>query len=160
MNLRPELEPPAIDEALAERLAELAARIDGARPGDWDDWLTEFNELAGTSIPFGHFQGIYRAEDHIDWVRRLLCYQQIQPADNVTREELIEVIRRAMPQSGFSNYEAYMTVFDKNVPREGASNLIFYPPDYDDATNTWGGGRMMGEPHSCTNFVVRNSKKR
>ncbi|EMI54913.1 hypothetical protein RSSM_03649 [Rhodopirellula sallentina SM41] len=23
--------------------------------------------------------------------------------------------------------------------------MIFYPPDYDDATNTWNGGRMMGE---------------
>jgi hypothetical protein len=38
-----------------------------------------------------------------------------------------------------------MAILDKNVPRSGASNLIFYPPDYDTATNTWDGGRMMGE---------------
>ena len=32
-----------------------------------------------------------------------------------------------------------MAVFDANVPLDGASNLIFYPPDYDTDTNTWGG---------------------
>ncbi|WP_044302802.1 hypothetical protein [Rhodopirellula sallentina] len=145
MELRPQLEPPKIDEQLAARLAELAANIDGARPGEWDEWLTEFNRLANTSIPFEHFQGIYGAEDHIEWVRRILHDQHTKPVDDVTRDELIEIVRRAMPQNGYSDAEAYMAILDKNVPRSGASNLIFYPPDYDDATNTWNGGRMMGE---------------
>ena len=51
-----------------------------------------------------------------------------------------------MPQNDyFDQHEAYLAGFDANVPLEGASNLIFYPPDYDPATNTWGGGRPMGE---------------
>ena len=145
MELRPQLEPPKIDEQLAARLAELAANIDGARPGEWDEWLAEFNQLANTSIPFEHFQGIYGGEEHIEWVRRVLHDQHTKPVDDVTRDELIEIVRRAMPQNGYSDAEAYMAVLDKNVPRSGASNLIFYPPDYDDATNTWDGGRMMGE---------------
>lgn len=145
MELRPQLKPPKIDEQLAARLAELAANIDGAQPGEWDEWLTEFNQLANTSIPFEHFQGIYGGEDHIEWVRRILHDQHTKPANDVTREELIEIVRRAMPQNGYPDAEAYMTILDKNVPRPGASHLIFYPPDYDDATNTWGGGRMMRE---------------
>jgi hypothetical protein len=145
MDLRPTLQPPRIDEKLAESLAELAAKIDGARPGEWDEWLAKFNDLASTSIPFEHFQGIYAGEDHIDWVRRILYEQQTTPAAGVTREELIEIVRRAMPQNGYADYQAYMEIFNKNAPRPDASNLIFYPPDYDEATNTWGDGRMMGE---------------
>ena len=45
-----------------------------------------------------------------------------------------------MPTNEFFDlHEAYMAVFDANVPLDGASNLIFYPPDYDTDTNTWGG---------------------
>jgi hypothetical protein len=145
MDLRPELLPPKLDEGLIARLADLAAEIDGARPGEWEDCLAEFNRLAGTAVPFEHFQGISGAEYHADWVRRLLHREQTNPAADVTRDELVEIVRRAMPQNGYPDYEAYMVVFDANVPRPKASNLIFYPPDYDDATNTWGGGRMMGE---------------
>ena len=145
MNLRPELLPPKLDEKLVARLADLAAKIDGARPGESDDSLAEFNRLAQTTIPFEHFQGIYGGEDHADWVRRLINSQRIKATPDVTRDELIEIVRRAMPQNGYPDAEAYMAIFDANVPRSGASNLIFYPPDYDSTTNTWGGGRMMGE---------------
>ncbi|TWU51422.1 hypothetical protein [Rubripirellula reticaptiva] len=145
MDLRPTLQPSKIDEELAARLAELAAKIDGARPGEWEEWLAEFNNLASTSIPFGHFQGIYGGEDHIDWVRRILHEEQTTPAEDVTREELIEIVCRAMPENGYADHQAYMEILDKNVPRPDASNLIFYPPDYDAATNTWADGRMMGE---------------
>lgn len=154
MNLRPELQPIELDDALAVRLAELAAKIDGACPGEWDEWLAEFNQLANRSISFEDFQGIYGAEDHIDWVRRILHDRSTRPVTDITREELIEIVRRAMPQNGYPDAEAYMAIFDKHVPRAGASNLIFYPPDYDNATNTWGGGRMMGEYDPAPEQIV------
>jgi hypothetical protein len=161
MDLRPELMPPVLDEALVGRLAELAARIDGARPGEADDEHAEFNRLAGTNIPLEEFQGIYGGEEHESWVRRMLYGLRIKPADHVTRAELMEVIRRAMPQNGFTDYEAYMAVFDANVPREKASNLIFYPPDYDSRTNSWGGGRQMGEydptPEQIVEWALKSS---
>jgi len=145
MKLRAELEPPNIDEQLAAHLADLASKIDGAHSGEWDEWLAEFNRLAGTTIQFEYFQGIYEAEDHIDWVRRILHERLIESVADVTREELIEIVRRAMPLNGYSDAEAYMMILDKNVPRPDASNLIFYPQDYDESTNTWDGGRMIGE---------------
>jgi hypothetical protein len=155
MELRPELMPPVVDEALVDRLAKLAAGLDGARPGLWEDDLAEFNRLAGTSIAIEEFQGIYGGKDHEDYVRRVLCYQRIKPALGVTRAELAEVVRRAMPQNEFfDQHEAYMAVFDANVPLQGASNLIFYPPDYDAATNTWGSGRPMGEYEPTPEQIV------
>lgn len=138
--------PPQLDESLVSQLAILAARLDGASPGEYDDDLAEFNRLAGTDLPIGQFQSIYGGEEHTDWVRRLLNRPLIKPAINVTREELAEVVRRAMPQYGdLQDYQAYMAIFDTNVPLAQASNLIFYPLDYNPRTNTWGGGRQMGE---------------
>lgn len=145
MDLRKELVPPKLDEDLVARLSELADHIDGAHLSESEDLLTEFNSLAQTKIPFEHFQGIYGGEDHSDWVRRVLYYQQIKPVPDVTREELIEIVYRAMSINGNHNTEAYMAILDINVPLPDASNLIFYPPDYEPATNTWGGGRIMGE---------------
>lgn len=144
-DLRPELLPLKHDAQWIERLATLAAQIDGARPGEWEDHLPEFNRLAGTQLEFHDFQGIYGAEEHIEWVRRMVNGKSVRPVADVTREELIEVVRRAMPQNGHPDAEAYLAIFDANVSRPKASNLIFYPADYDPDTNTWGGGRPMGE---------------
>lgn len=145
MDLRPELMPPRLDDALIARLADLAATIDGARPGEWEEELAEFNRAAGTNLEFPEFQGIYGGEEHETWVRRILLRRSAKRVPNVTRAELVEIVRRAMPQNRDPAYEAYMAIFDANVPRPGASNLICYPPDYDAATNSWGGGRPMGE---------------
>jgi hypothetical protein len=143
MELRPELMAPVLDEQLVARLAKLAAHLDGDRD---EDMRAEFNRLAGTAIPMAEFQGIYGAERHDNYVRRVLYHQQIKPAVGVTRAELAEVVRRAMPTNEFFDlHEAYMAVLDANVPLDGASNLIFYPPDYDGRTNTWSGGRPIGE---------------
>ena len=145
VDLRPELMPPALDEAKVRRLAKLAARLDGAKPGQWEEDLAEFNRLAGTTFSRADFQGIYGGEEHDTWVRRVLYARCNSLAANVTLAELVEVVRRAMPQNGYADYEAYIAIFDANLPLPGASNLIFYPPDYDAATNTWGGGRPIGE---------------
>ena len=149
VELRPELMPPALDEARVRHLAELASRLDspldGADPGLWEDDVAEFNRVAETAFSIEDFQGIYGAEEHEDWVRRVLIRNTVRPVPDVTRAELAEIIRRAMPQSSDPDYEAYMAIFDANVPLPGASNLTFYPSDYDPATNTWGGGRPINE---------------
>lgn len=144
MELRPELRPPLLDESLVNHLAELADKLDGAATGEWDEWLSEFNRLAETDIPIEHFQGIYGGECHVVWVRRLLLEKLIRPAQNVTWDEMIEVTRRAMPQNGDPDFEAYETILDVNTGGRG-SQLMFEPPDLDLATNTWGNGRPLGE---------------
>jgi hypothetical protein len=155
MELRPELVPPVLDEATVVRLSVLAARLDGARPGEWEEDLAEFNKMARTDMQLVDFRGIYRAEEHEDWVRRLLCHEHVKPAKNVTREELIEILRRATaPDIHIHEREAYMAIFDANVPLEKASNLLFYPPDYDSATNTGDGGRPISEYNPTLEQIV------
>lgn len=140
MELRPELTPPQLDEQLVDRLAQLAASIDG-NPNQ--ALCAEFNALAGTELPVSFFQGVYGSENHANFVRRVLRKQRIRPVRDVSREELVEVVRRAMKPDRAGLHEAYMAVFDCNVPRPHASNLIFYPADYDYSSNTWGGGKQM-----------------
>ena len=70
VELRPELMPPALDEAKVLHLAGLATQIDGANPGQWEDELAEFNREAGTAFEFIDFQGIYGGQDPDTWVRQ------------------------------------------------------------------------------------------
>jgi hypothetical protein len=155
MELRPELMPPRLDPSRVARLAKLAASLDGAQLGQWEEDLAEFNDLAGTAFSIHDFQGIYCGQEHEDWVRAILTRQSIKKAEAVTKTELAEVIRRAIPSNGhFGDHEAYMAIFDANVGRDGASALIFYPPDYDSRTNTWGGGRPISEYHPTPEQIV------
>ena len=142
LELSPELMPPTLDERLVARLAELAARLDGYPE---EGLRAEFNRLAGTNIPMEEFQQIYECGPHESYVRRVLYRRLTKPVLGATRAELVEVARRAMPQNEFfDQHEAYMAVFDANVPLAAASTLIFYPPDYDARTGTWGGGQQIG----------------
>jgi hypothetical protein len=50
VELRPELMPPALDDQLVTRLAELGANLDGDPD---EDMRAEFNRLAGTSDKMG-----------------------------------------------------------------------------------------------------------
>ncbi|QDT63205.1 hypothetical protein [Calycomorphotria hydatis] len=131
MELRLELLPPKLDEEVVVRLVELAVKIDGAAPELVDKELKAFNQLAQTSIPFVDFQGIYGAEEHEDWVRRILLEQRVKPVPSITYEELIEIAERMLNTQG-TEQESYMAIFDVNVPVPSASNLMFYPPsNYD-----------------------------
>ena len=152
MELRRELTPPALDEALVARLARLADRLDGSRPGQNDAVLAEFNRLAGTAVPLEAFQGIYKVEDAEDFARRVLYQQSIRPVTDITRAELVEVVRRAM--SAAPGEEGYLTVLEANEPTGRAYLLIFWPPDHDEATGKWGGGRPMSEYNPTPEQIV------
>jgi hypothetical protein len=127
MILRPELNPPSLDPARVARLAELADWIDGARPGEWEAELAEFQALSGVAVPFEDFQGIYGGMDHAEWVRRLL-YRQVTPRlDDLTLEEMIEIVSRLMPQNGHPDSEFYLQLFLANSKHPGGTDLIFWP---------------------------------
>jgi hypothetical protein len=143
VELRPELTPPALDEALVARLARLADRLDGSGPGQHDDLLAEFNRLAGTALELDEFQGIYKVEDPEDFARRALYQQAIRPVPDITRAELAEVVRRAMATQ--AEDEGYLVVLETNEPSGRAFHAIYWPPDYDQETGTWAGGRPLSE---------------
>jgi hypothetical protein len=125
VELRTELMPPALDEAKVRHLADLAARLDGANPGQWEDGLAEFNRLAGTSFAIEDFQGIYGAEDHEDWVRRVVYRQSLAPRDDLSRAEMAEIVSRVT--AGGPGHAFYLELFLVNCKHPSGSDLIFWP---------------------------------
>jgi hypothetical protein len=123
--------PPALDEAKVARLADLAAAIDGARPGQWEDLLDEFNREAGTSLHFADFQGIYGGMDHEVWVRNILSEPALKPIPDITRAELLELLRRVMTAAGKEHeINFWLGLLQANVPDKRISDLIFWPGEY------------------------------
>jgi hypothetical protein len=125
MKLRPELTPPVLDELLVTRLAALASAIDGALPGMWEGDLAEFNRLAGTSIRFEEFQGIYGGEEHADYVRRVLYRQRLYPDPAITKAELAEIVTRIL--AGGDDRDFYLGLFEVNCKHPSKSDLIYWP---------------------------------
>jgi hypothetical protein len=127
MELRPELRPPALDEGLVARLARLADRLDGARPGQRDADLAEFNRLAGTALRLADFQDIYKAEDPDDWVRGVLYRRDLQPVPDLSRAEMAEIVSRVM--AGGPDSDFYLELFMVNCKHPAESDLIFRPEE-------------------------------
>jgi len=125
MELRPELLPPALDEALIARLAKLADRLDGARPEQAEEDLAEFNRLAGTSMTLVNFQGIYKAENHDNWVRRIIYKRFVRPDPDLSQAEMAEVVSRVMACR--EDHEFFLELFLVNCKHPSGSDLIFWP---------------------------------
>ena len=125
MDLRPELNPPTLDDALVAHLAKLADRIDGARPGEWDKDVAEFNRLAGTDFPPAHFQGVYGGGTHADFVRRVFTRRTLAPDPRLTLVEMTEVVSRIF--AGGRDIDFYVALFAVSCRHPSGTNLIFWP---------------------------------
>lgn len=121
MKLRKELQPPEIDSNLLEHLTELAEEIDGGYFEDCQSKVAEFNQLSGANLQFMDFQGIYGAMEHKDFVLGLLRRAAIIPQANITRDELIEITKRALLGD-----EAYLDILELNVSYPMVSDLIYW----------------------------------
>jgi hypothetical protein len=125
MDLRPELRQPVLDEALVARLARLADQLDGARPEQADNDLAEFNRLAGTTLVFMGFQGIYGSERHEAFVRRVLYRRSLAPGLNLTRAEMTEIVSRIMACG--DDHDFYLELFLVNCKHPSNTDLIYWP---------------------------------
>lgn len=123
--------PPQIDPALAARLAELAATLDGGQRSLSEEMVEEFNALAGTDLSFSDFQGIYWAEEHIDFVRRILVAQATEADRNLTRQDLVEMFRRVLDDPCDDEYLTFVfQTVEKTYGDRQASDLVFWPGEY------------------------------
>jgi hypothetical protein len=132
MKLRPELMPPALDEEKVACLARLAGRLDGARPGECDEELEQFNREAGTAFDYLIFQGIYGSMDHDEWVRGVLVEEGVKVIPGITSAEFLEMIRRVCQSEG-EEHETWFwgRLLELNLDPD-IVNLIFWPGDYFD----------------------------
>ena len=157
MELRPELMPPKFDKALVSRLARLANRLDGSRADQSEDELSEFNPLAGTTIPLKDFQGIYGAEDHEDWVRRVLNCRSLSPINDLSIPEMIEIVSRV--RTCAEDHDFYLELFLINCKHPSGSDLIYWsnlvpelPQDHEPTAAEIADLAMRS--HACEHTVV------
>ena len=132
MTLRPEFQTPSLDENLVARLADLAARIDGARPGEADEELAEFNALAGTTFDADAFQDIYGGEEHEAWVRRLLSTRLAPVVADLTRDDLVAVFARILARNDRSEEERdyLFATLAKSLDDPRISDVVYWAGDY------------------------------
>lgn len=133
MDLRPEFLPPRLDETQVQRLAVLADHLDGhgGSVSEHEELVDRFNRDAGTGLAFRDFQGIYGGTDHETWVRSILSLPAARRVPDVTREELVEVVRR-ITGGGAAEHEItfWLELLKANVPDPNVSDLIFWPNLY------------------------------
>lgn len=131
MDLRRELMPPELDEQLVSKLCELSEDIDCGERDLTEHLVIEFNRLAATEFDFRDFQGIYGAQDHNTWVRKVLYEPYIQPVADVTKDELVEMARRGMECEGAEHdVDFWLLMLEVNIPNERVMDLIFHPGVY------------------------------
>jgi len=126
VELRPELQPPILDEEWLDRLAELADKLDGCQSDEGDAMLAEFNQAAGTELAIENFQKIYCSEDHKDWVRRILYQRDLRPDPRLSKEEMAEIVSRI--QEGDDN-DFYLELFLVNCLHPAGTELIYWPDE-------------------------------
>jgi hypothetical protein len=122
---------PKLDEDLVQRLAKIAARLDGGDELADASLLDEFNQLADTDIPFSEFQGIYGAEEHIDYVRRVLTDRATEASPNLDREALKGIFAKVLADPCDDAYLQYIfTTIEKTFGDTQISDLVFWPGEY------------------------------
>ncbi|MFC9669627.1 hypothetical protein [Streptomyces sp. NPDC056949] len=129
MDLRPELLPPPVSR---ERLDELCSEIEriadllASRPDAANEAIAAFNAMTGHDydvLDFAEYDGSRSLEE--------FAREAARPArpvvSNLTRDELVEIIRKLLTASPESDY--YLRLLEVNVSHPRVSDLVFHPSD-------------------------------
>ncbi|MFB7056952.1 hypothetical protein ACFCXT_28020 [Streptomyces vinaceus] len=127
MDLRPELLPPPVSK---QRLDELRAEVEQiaellvARPEVVGEAIEAFNAMTGheyVALDFAEYDGSRSLEE---FAREAARPGRPVVAD-ITRDELVEIVRRLMTASEESDH--YLRLLEANVSHPRVSDLIFHP---------------------------------
>ena len=132
MKLRPQLMPAKIDKSLIPPLLDDLSTVEenSAPEDEVNAAIARLQAISDEDITPA-FAAVILTNYDAQWVRAALYKSQIRPVDNVTRDELLEVLRRGEPGFGRdeARRQAYREIFDVNVPLPSAWYLMFYPPE-------------------------------
>lgn len=125
------LNPPRLDETLVKQLADLASEIDGCHESLADELINKFNSLADTKLTHSDFQGIYGAEEHENYVRRLLTEKSTGANPELGKSELTEMFKRVLQDPTDDAYLAFVfSTIQKTFGDNQVSDLVFWPGIY------------------------------
>ncbi|WP_038013818.1 hypothetical protein [Terasakiella pusilla] len=122
-----------VDKPSKERLACIRELTDALivaaeAQNDCTELLFVLFDLTGVSgLDSEYFRTLY-THSSPDEFTNYACLPRAVHVPDLSREELVDITQRAM-NVGSWDCEYYMELLDVNVPLEGASNLIFYPPE-------------------------------
>ncbi|WP_409237002.1 hypothetical protein [Streptomyces sp. PA5.6] len=132
MDLRPELLPPPVSperlEAMCREIRRIAELVgDGDSREEADAAVAAFNETTGHRYAPLDFVEYDAARDLEEFAR-----EAARPAwprvPDVTRDELVEIVRRLMADPASPDCGYYELLLDTNVAHPSAGDLIFHPP--------------------------------
>jgi hypothetical protein len=119
---------PDIDPKLVAALAGLASQLDGGARSSDQDLVDRFNALAGTTLTFADFQGIYGAEEHETFVERVLTERATAADPTLDRAGLIALISSVLADPTNDRQLAYAeAVVRKTFGVTDFTNAIFWP---------------------------------
>jgi hypothetical protein len=129
VDLRPELLPPPVSR---QRLDELCAEVEriadllAARPEAAGEAIAAFNAMTGHDYVALDFAEYYGSRSLEEFGREAARPARPVVAD-VTRDELVELVRRLLTVSPESDY--YLRLLEANVPHPHVIDLVFHPSD-------------------------------
>ncbi|MFF5339078.1 bacteriocin immunity protein [Streptomyces sp. NPDC013181] len=130
MDLRPELLPPP---ASRQRLNELCTEVERiaelltAHPEVAGGEIEAFNAMTGqnyVALDFAEYDGSRSLEE---FAREAAARPARPVIADITRDELVEIVRRLLTGSEESDY--YLRLLEANVSHPRVSDLVFHPSD-------------------------------
>ncbi|MDQ0605827.1 hypothetical protein QF037_010260 [Streptomyces canus] len=129
MDLRPELLPPPVSRQRLDELCAEVERIAGlleTRPEVAGEAIAAFNAMTGhdyVALDFAEYDASRSLEE---FAREAARPARPRVAD-ITRDELVEIVRRLLTAAPESNY--YRRLLEANVSHPRVSDLVFHPSD-------------------------------
>lgn len=136
--------PPTFDPAAVQKLSGLVREIDLLPRGEASEQIQTFNDVAGTQLSHDDFREYFASQSAEEFVLDQLLRSTICPAKDISRAELIELARRCIPTDDNPNPQGYEAVMRANGAGE-VIGWIYWPPDWDAGSKTWGGGLPLSE---------------
>ena len=128
MRLRKELEPINRTEEYKGMLKSKIEQIEMLLEADQNvtDEIEEFNKLTGRSYEKDYFLNYWRSIS-IDEFIEDACNAFSKKVNDITKEELIEIVRRIKDMETYGNDTVfYLEVLKANIIMPGITDLIFY----------------------------------
>jgi hypothetical protein len=124
MTLRSELVaiPPSPERVkeCQRRIEAIERKLERGEKGEAD--IREFNAFTGRDYTAYDFQSYWGARSLIDFAREA-AWPPPRPVADITREELIEIVRR-LANCDFENYGYYAFILNANAAYPDASQLV------------------------------------
>ena len=136
--------PPTIDPALVQELSALVREIDLLPEGQASTQIGEFNDRAGTQLSHVDFREYFASQSSAEFALEHVLRAAIRPTNDISRAELVELTRRCIPTDHNPNPQGYEAVMRANGAGE-VIGWIYWPPDWDAGSQTWGGGLPLSE---------------